>query len=81
MNKHVGNIFPTGHMVQVFSSKDGKPLRSSKRKKRPAGMSGRQWKKFYKAKRKPANAIARGLKDGTMKIVKTAEGLKAVPAK
>lgn len=39
------------HMVRVFRAKDGGPMRSAKRK-RPAGMSGRQWKKFYKAQRR-----------------------------
>lgn len=41
-------------MVKVTFSKSGAPLRSSKPKK-PAGMSGRQWKKLRKAKRREFN--------------------------
>ena len=45
------NIFSKfAHKVKLFSSENG-PLRTRK-VKRPAGMSGRQWKKARKAARR-----------------------------
>lgn len=39
------------HQIQVFSRKDGMPIRSTE-PQRPAGMSGRQWKRLKRAARK-----------------------------
>lgn len=47
------NVFKgLDHTVQVFSAKSGKGLKSRKAK-RPAGMSARQFKKTVKASRRP----------------------------
>ena len=46
------NIFKgLNHLVKVHSMKDGSPLKSGKRR-RPEGMSGRQWRKARKAARR-----------------------------
>lgn len=44
------------HQVTVHRNKDGSPIRSTE-KKRPAGMSGRQWKRTQREARKVQRAV------------------------
>lgn len=46
------------HQVQVFRNKDGKPIRNPENDKRPAGMSGRQWKRTQRAARATSKQAA-----------------------